>query len=101
MSEAEERTEKLEREYTSLRKQRRALLRQARRQYEEITHLKTQVEDLTDMLKGNSKNEYDSLDIRHTDIEYKKRQRSERILKQTKLLNIAPDSRVTPVDGAK
>ena len=101
MSRDEERHEELQKKVAALTKQRRALLNQARRRQGELTHLREEIESLTAMLKGHAKNEYDPLDIRHTDETYRKRQRAEHVLKQTKLLYIPPDRRVTPVASAE
>ena len=101
MSRDEEHLEKLQKKITALTKQRRALLNQARRKQGELIHLREEIESLTAMVKGHAKNEYDPLDIRFTDGTYRRRQRAERVLKQTKLLHIPPDCRVTHVDSTE
>ena len=83
----------LKQELRQLVQQRRALLKSIRKLRGETIYLREQLEALKRMLKGDSKNEFDPLDLRFQDDDYRKSQRLERLLKQTKLLNITPDSR--------
>ena len=77
----------------SLTKQRRALLLRIQSLRGEVIFLQTRMDELLEMVRGYEKNTHDELDLRYKDVTYRKRQRAEQVLKQTKLLNIAPESR--------
>lgn len=94
----EEAAQKMARQLAGCVKQRRALLRQGRSLRGELISIQARLDVLEEMLRGYSKNEYDSLDLRYRDKSYRRRRRTEHVLKQTKLLYISPESRVTAVD---
>ena len=88
----------LKEELRQLVRQRRVLLKNTRKLRGEVMYLQNQVTSLEEMLKGNSKNEFDPLDLRFQDEDYLEQKQLERLLKQTKLLNITPDRRVAALD---
>ena len=88
----------LKQELRSLSKQRKALIKRLRTQQRELAFLKEQRDDLRAMCQGQQPNEEDDLDLRYNDDDYRRRQRAERVLKQTKLRNVPPNRRVAAVD---
>ena len=88
----------LKQERRALRKQRTALVNRLRAQQGEVVFLKGQRDELRAMCQGQQPNEEDDLDLRYKDDDYRRRQRAERVLKQTKLLNVPPNRRVAAVD---
>ena len=89
----------LEQERRALRKQRKALVNRLRAQQGEVIFLKEQRDALREMCRGHIPNEEDDLDLRYQDKDYQRRRRVEQVLKQTKLLNVPPNRRVTAVDA--
>ena len=88
----------LKQELRSLSKQRKALIKRLRTQQRELAFLKEQRDELRAMCQGQQPNEEDDLDLRYKDDDYRRRQRAERVLKQTKLLNVPPNRRGAAVD---
>ena len=88
----------LKQERRALRKQRTALVNRLRAQQGELLFLKEQRDELRAMCQGQQPNEEDDLDLRYKDDDYQRRHRVERMLKQTKLLNVPPNRRIATID---